>query len=111
LFYQNLALEVQARGEAKVLVRRTSVAVDAAMAASSVGINAGIEADIGTVVPGDDRTRNVSQVDRFRARLLSIELSGSGSTSIFSKRFLGFPAAPRPTILDLGPSPAFISRF
>ena len=57
-------------------MRRTSVAVNAPMTASPVGVDAGVEAKIGTIVLGDDRTRSVSQIDGLGSRFFSIRPSG-----------------------------------
>src|SRR3712207_5314935 len=46
------------------------------MTASPVRVDALVEADVGTVVAGDDRTGVVTQVDRLRTRLLHIQLLG-----------------------------------
>lgn len=75
MFHQDLALEIQTRREAQVFVRRTSKAINASMTASPVRVDAGVEADVRTVVAGDDRTGDVTQVDRLRAGLL-VRLSG-----------------------------------
>src|SRR5919112_699159 len=76
LFNQDPALKIQPRREAEVFVVRAGEAVDAAMAASPVRVDARVEADVGAVVAGDDRTRGVTQVDRLRSRLYSIRPLG-----------------------------------
>ena len=63
---QDLRLEVEPRGEAEVLVRGAREAVDAAVLAAAIRIDAGVEADVRTVVRGDDRPRRIAQVDRAR---------------------------------------------
>jgi hypothetical protein len=55
---------------------RTSVAVNAPMTASPVGVDAGVETGIGAIVPGNDRTRSVSQIDSLGSRFSSIRPSG-----------------------------------
>jgi len=46
------------------------------MTASPVGVDADVEAKIGTIVLGDDRTRSVSQIDGLGSRFFSIRPSG-----------------------------------
>ena len=55
------ALEVQSGGETEVLVRGTGVAVDAAVLAAAVGVQAVLEADVGRVVAREDRLRVVPE--------------------------------------------------
>ena len=50
LLDQNLRLEVEAGGKPEVLVARPGVAVDAAVLAAAVGVDAEAEAEVGTVV-------------------------------------------------------------
>src|SRR5206468_1166279 len=69
-FDQDLRLELQAGGEAQVFVGRAREAVDAAVLATAVGIDARVETDVGTVVVRDDAARRVAQEDRVRRRLL-----------------------------------------
>jgi hypothetical protein len=45
------------------------------MTASPVGVDAGVEAKIGTIVLGDDRTRSVSQIYGLGSRFFSIRPS------------------------------------
>ena len=54
LLDQYPALEVQSGGEAEVLVGGTGVAVDAAVLAAAVGVQAVLEADVGRVVARED---------------------------------------------------------
>src|SRR5918998_3226130 len=63
LLDEHLALEIQPGREAEVLVRGTGVAVRAAMRASPVRVDAGVEADVGAVVGGDYGAGVVAQVD------------------------------------------------
>lgn len=53
--HHDLALKIEAGGEAEVFVRRTRVAIDAAMLATAIGIHTGAEADVRAVIIGDDR--------------------------------------------------------
>ena len=71
-FDQDPALEIQPRREAEIFVVRAGEAVDAAMTASPVRVDARVEADVGAVVAGNDRTGSVAQVDRLRTRLLGV---------------------------------------
>ena len=54
LLHQDPAFEIQPGGEAEVFVGRPGIAINAAVFASAIGIDAGIEADVGTVVIGND---------------------------------------------------------
>ena len=51
----DFGFEIEAGGEAEILVEGAGVAVDAAVLAAAIGIDAGFETDIGTVVVSDDR--------------------------------------------------------
>ena len=64
LLHQDARLEVEPGGESEVLVGRARVAVDAAVLAPAVGVQAGVEAHVGTVVVGDDAARGVAHVER-----------------------------------------------
>src|SRR6185503_16074607 len=68
----DLRLEVEARGKAEVFVRRPRVTVDAAVLAAAIRIDAGFEADVRTVVGGDDRSRRIAEVDRLRQTLVAL---------------------------------------
>src|SRR5262249_10682205 len=59
---QDLGLEVQPCRVAEILVGRPRIAVNAAMLAPSIGIEADLEADVWTIVRGDDAARPVGQV-------------------------------------------------
>src|SRR5216683_3550147 len=50
LLHQNLRFEIQAGREAEILMRGSSVAIDAAVLAASIGIDAGPETDVWTIV-------------------------------------------------------------
>ena len=60
-FTRILRLEVEAGGEAEVLVRRARVAVDAAVLAAAVRVDAGVEADVRAVVGRDDAARVIAE--------------------------------------------------
>src|SRR5215204_71437 len=75
-FDQDLALEVQARREAEVLVGGTSVAVGASMIASAIGIDARVEADVRAVVASHDRARVITQVNGLRVEFLRVHVAG-----------------------------------
>jgi len=66
VLHGDLGLEVEPRREAEVLVRGPRVAVDAAVLAAAVRVDADVEADVGTVVVGERRARGVAQELRAR---------------------------------------------
>src|SRR5438132_14203128 len=51
-------------------MRRAREAVDAAVLAATIGIDARLEADVGAVVVRDDGARRIAQEQRVRRRLL-----------------------------------------
>ena len=57
----DLRLEVEAGREAEILVRRPCVTVGAPVFAAAIRIDARGESDVGTLIPGDDRTAGVSE--------------------------------------------------
>src|SRR5206468_299881 len=75
---EDARLEVEARGEAQVLVRRPREAVDAAVLAAAVGIEARLERHVGAVVARDDRARGVAQKSRARVGALVVGRVGVG---------------------------------
>ena len=80
-------------------MRRTGVAINTAMLAATIGINAGIEADIGAVVEGDQRFGTVG-----------IELSvGGGSVTAILWR-LGHPLDRFETVFRIGRRTAAAQR-
>src|SRR5204862_1252902 len=76
--HQDLRLEVETGGEAEVLVGGARVTVDAAVLAAAIRIDAGVEADVGTVVRGDDRARRIAQVERLRRVLVALRFIVDG---------------------------------
>src|SRR5262249_47734896 len=75
LLHQNLRLEIEPGGKAEKLVRGPRIAIDAAVLAAAIGIDAGVETDVGTVVRGDDRARRIAQINRARrAPFLDVRL-------------------------------------
>src|SRR5262249_23667638 len=64
LLDEDLRLEIKSRGEAEVLVVRTSETIDAAVLTPTVGINARVESNIRAVVVIDDAARVVIQERR-----------------------------------------------
>ncbi len=74
LLHDDLRLEIEACGEAEVLVGGTGIAVDAAVLATAVRIETRIEADVGTVVVGDDRARRIAKIDRAPRRRLLVDV-------------------------------------
>jgi hypothetical protein len=69
------------------------------MTASPVRIDARVESDVGAVVAGDDRTRDVTQVDRLRSRLLGLRTLALRLDLDPLEAILGLPTAPRPMML------------
>ena len=52
--HHDLRFKIESGGKAEVLMGRPGVTINAAMFAAAIRIDAGAEADIGTVVPGND---------------------------------------------------------
>ena len=69
LLHHDLALEIESGGEPKIFVGRPRKAVDAAMLAAAIRIDARLESDIRAVVPRDDRFRQVPEKLRLPPRL------------------------------------------
>ncbi len=55
-----LGFEVEAGRVAEIGVRRAGVAIDAAMLAAPVRVHRAVEADVGALVPADDRPRGIA---------------------------------------------------
>jgi ABC-type thiamin/hydroxymethylpyrimidine transport system permease subunit len=55
LLDHDLGLEIQAGGKTEIFMRRPGVAINTTMLAAAVRIDAGIEADVGTIVKSDER--------------------------------------------------------
>src|SRR6185312_1864457 len=66
--HEQLRLEIEARRQAEIGVRRPRETVDAAVLAAAIGIDRPVEADVGTVVAGDDLARRVRLHDRLERR-------------------------------------------
>ena len=76
---------------------RAGVAVDAAMLAAAVSIDAGVKANVRAVIVGNDATwSHREKIECGEKRLSSLPSGGSGIRSIDSKRFFGLLADPRP---------------
>ena len=71
-FDEDLRLEVQPRRESQVLVIGSRVAVDAAVLAPPVRVEAGVEANVGAAVARDQRTRRVPQQARLWRRVVGV---------------------------------------
>ena len=95
VFHHDLGFEIEPGREAEILVIWPSVAIGAAVLAAAIRIDAVREADVGTVVVGDDRARVIDEELRARRGASSGGHSGSGTYSSGMKRFGGFEAAPR----------------
>jgi len=62
LFDEDFGFEVEACGEAEIFVGGAGVAVDAAVGAAAIGVEAVREADVGAVVGGDDGFGGVEEI-------------------------------------------------
>jgi len=69
---QDLRLEVESRGEAEIFVGGAGIAVDAAMLAPSVDVDAGVEADVGAFVGRNNRPGSVLEEMSFRRRVFGV---------------------------------------
>jgi hypothetical protein len=100
----DLGLEIQAGRVAQIGVGRPGVAVDAAVAAAAIGIDRTLEADVGTVVAGDDgpRLHRLQVVAIWAGSSSSPQPSSNASLTWDSKRPVRLDLAPRPRALDGG---------
>ncbi len=72
LLHENARLEVEPRGHAEVFVGGAGEAVDAAVLASAIGIDARFESDVRTVVVRDDRPRGIPKIDGLRSSRIAL---------------------------------------
>ena len=72
--HHNAALEIDSGGEAEIFVRRSRVAINATVLAAAIRIDARLEADIRTVVVGDDCPGEITQINRAAGRPIRIVL-------------------------------------
>src|SRR5678815_6017405 len=65
-----LRFEIKSRGEPQELVSWTSITIGTTMLATAIGIDAGFEADIRTVIVSNDRAGGVVKKSGCRRRIL-----------------------------------------
>ena len=69
-FHHDFGLEVQAGGESEIFVKRPRIAINAAVLAAAVRIDAGFESDIRAVVVRNDRGRPIAEKLGARKRII-----------------------------------------
>src|SRR5581483_1577078 len=69
--HEDPRLEVETGRHSEILVRRAREAVDAAVLATAIGIDARFEADVRAVVVGDDRADRIAEIDRPRRAVVA----------------------------------------
>ena len=93
-----LRLEIEPGGKAEILVGRPGIAIDAAVLAAAIRIEARLESDIGTIVASDDRFRDVAKILRLPARpffALGIDIDNIRIVKIEMEFFEPISRAPR----------------
>ncbi len=102
---EELRLEIEARRQVEIRVRRPRVAVDAAVLAALVRVDRLAERNVGRIVARDDRARGLDTHDRLRRRRRNVVLrrgrsatqpSSTASRWSRMKRLCGLKVAPRP---------------